>query len=225
MTGSILKLLKVRYFEVHDDYPALKNILRTFFLCLLLQPPVNGYVSGAVMTEDSLLIEDTARFHDQRRGPDPRRASMYSAVLPGMGQVYNRKYWKVPIVYGGFAALAYYAGYTHDEFSRYRNALDFRLDGNPETVDEFSDDPRYTNEVLTRFRDYYRRQRDRTFIWTTFFYALNIVDAAVDAHFFSFDVSDDLGMKIGPSLHGPDGMLSDRPPGRLGVGIRFSLNF
>jgi len=150
---------------------------------------------------------------------------MYSAVLPGMGQVYNRKYWKVPIVYGGFAALAYYAGHTHDEFSRYRNALDFRLDGNPDTIDEFSGDPRYTNEVLTRFRDYYRRQRDRTFIWTAFFYALNIVDATIDAHFYSFDVSEDLGMKIGPSLQRPEGFLSDRPPGYPGVGIRFSLNF
>lgn len=157
--------------------------------------------------------------------PDPAKAAMYSAVLPGMGQIYNRKYWKVPIVYAGFAGLTWYTMFTHDEFVRYRNALDFRLDGNPETIDEFGGDARYTDEVITRFKDYYRRQRDRTVIWTTLFYVLNIIDATVDAHLFEFDVSDDLGMKIGPSFHGFDHTLPGRAGAKTGMGISFSMNF
>jgi hypothetical protein len=172
-------------------------------------------------------VEGNFQFNQVRRefSPDPRKASMYSAVLPGMGQVYNRKYWKVPIIYGGFAALGWYTFFAHDQFVRYRDALDFRMDGNPLTMDEFAGDPRYTNDVLTRFKDYYRRQRDRTIIWTTVFYALNIVDAAVDAHLFEFDVSEDLGMKVGPSFDGPDHPLIARPSARQGVGLRFSINF
>ena len=175
--------------------------------------------------QDSLLVneyivtESKPSYH-----LDPAKAAMYSAVLPGMGQVYNRKYWKVPIVYAGFAGLAWYTMFTNEQFVRYRNALDYRLDGNPETIDEFADDFRYTQDVLTRFKDYYRRHRDRTIIWTALFYALNIIDATVDAHLFEFDVSEDLGMKVGPSIQ-----QFDRPVegnrGQMGMGFRFSINF
>ncbi len=156
--------------------------------------------------------------------PDPVRAAMFSAVLPGMGQIYNRKYWKVPIVYAGFAGLTWYTVFAHEQFVRYRTALDFRMDGNPETIDEFAGDFRYTQDVLTRFRDYYRRQRDRTVIWTALFYAITIIDATVDAHLFEFDVSDDLGMQIGPSFQGADYSLSGKN-GQFGMGVRFRINF
>jgi hypothetical protein len=164
----------------------------------------------------------------QERGqfsPDPRKASMYAAVLPGLGQIYNRKYWKVPIVYGGFAALAWYTFFSNDQFVRFRTALDYATDNNPSTVHEFDGDPRYTDEVLTRFKDYYRRERDRTVILTAVFYAITIVDAAVDAHLFEFDVSDDLGMKLGPSFRGASQPVPGKPGSQFGLGVRFSLNF
>ncbi len=176
--------------------------------------------------QDTLVIESiSAEEPEDEFRPDPRRAAMYSAVLPGMGQIYNRKYWKVPLVYGGFASLAWYTMFTHDEFVRYRTALGFRTDGNPDTIDEFADDFRYTEEILVRFKDYYRRQRDRTVIWTALFYAINIIDATVDAHLFEFDVSEELGMKMGPSFRRLNQPMLNSPGAQMSVGLRFSVNF
>ncbi len=180
---------------------------------------------GFVYLEDSLFGDITEPFVEHRFQPDPRKAAMYSAVLPGLGQIYNRKYWKVPIVYGGFTALSWYAMFTHEEFMRYRNAHSFRIDGNPETIDEFIDDFRYTEDVLQRFRDYYRRQRDRSYLWIAIFYAINIIDATVDAHFMEFDVSEELGIRVGPSITVPDRPVTGRAGSPAGPGIRFSVNF
>ncbi|MFW5835336.1 MAG: DUF5683 domain-containing protein [bacterium] len=198
-----------------------------FILSLLIQSLLLINTWEAFPQEDSLYVNNNLQVKESEEGfkPDPAKAAMYSAVLPGMGQVYNRKYWKVPIVYAGFAGLTWYTMFAHEEFVRYRNAIDFRVDGNPETIDEFAGDARYTDEVITRFKDYYRRQRDRTVIWTTLFYVLNIIDATVDAHLFEFDVSEDLGMKIGPSFHVPDRAMPGNIGKQTGMGIRFSVNF
>jgi hypothetical protein len=220
----------------------LNNLAKGFIVFLiihsfLLAAPREAHASPyAHAHEDTLAVYDPNPGRqeylfnpDQERqeslfNPDPVRAAMFSAVLPGMGQIYNRKYWKVPIVYAGFAGLTWYTMFAHEQFVRYRTALDFRMDGNPETIDEFAGDFRYTQDVLTRFRDYYRRQRDRTVIWTALFYAITIIDATVDAHLFEFDVSDDLGMQIGPSFQGADYSLSGKN-GQFGMGIRFRINF
>lgn len=177
--------------------------------------------------QDSIAVDTSGQMVDAGREffPDPRKASMYSAVFPGLGQIYNRKYWKVPIVYAGFAGLGWYINFSNDQFVRYRNALNFRTDGNPDTIDEFADDARYNQDVLVRFKDYYRRQRDLTVILTTVFYALNIIDATVDAHLFQFDVSEDLGMKLSPSFHGGGLPLAGRQGYNAGMGIKFSVNF
>ena len=204
----------------------MKNLLLIPFTALLLQfiPPISPEVFSA--QDDTVSITGILPGGSfEGFSPDPRKASMYAAVLPGMGQVYNRKYWKVPIVYGGFAGLGWYFIFTNDEFVRYRNALDFRIDGNPDTIDEFAGDSRYTEEVLTRFKDYYRKQRDRTVIWTGLFYALTIIDAAVDAHLFEFDVSEDLSLKVMPSVTGTGRNLARHQGGQMGIGVRFSINF
>lgn len=204
----------------------MKNLLLIPFAAILLQflpllsPEAFPSQDDSVSLDYILPEEATGSF-----SPDPRKASMYAAVLPGMGQIYNRKYWKVPIVYGGFAGLGWYFMFTNDEFVRYRNALSFRIDGNPGTIDEFAGDPRYTEEVLTRFKDYYRKQRDRTVIWTGLFYALTIIDAAVDAHLFEFDVGEDLSLRVMPSITGTGRHMARHPGGQTGIGVRFSINF
>jgi len=205
----------------------LNNLLRTAIIFILLQILLLTGSPDLYSMQDSINIDNSGQMVDDGREfhPDPRKASMYSAVFPGLGQIYNRKYWKVPIVYAGFAGLGWYINFTNDQFVRYRNALNFRTDGNPDTVDEFADDLRYNQDVLVRFKDYYRRQRDLTFIFTTLFYALNIIDAAVDAHLFQFDVSEDLGMKISPSFQGGGLPLAGRPGYHAGMGIKFSVNF
>lgn len=132
------------------------------------------------------------------RNHSPVKASVYSTLLPGAGQVYNRKYWKVPVIYAAFAGLGYLAKWNDDKYDIYRTAYRFRIDGNPETVDHFTDV--YSDNDLKLLRDYYRRNRDLSLIFAGLVYVLNIVDASVDAHLFYFDVSDNLSMNIVPSV-------------------------
>jgi hypothetical protein len=146
---------------------------------ILIRMPAAGQSS------DSL-----ARLHS------PVKASLFSAILPGAGQVYNRKYWKVPVIYGAFAGLGYLAVWNNERYQLYRKAYRFRIDGNPLTVDEF--EGRYSDGDLKLIRDYYRRNRDLSLIFTSLVYVLNIVDASVDAHLFYFDVGDNLSLQLMP---------------------------
>lgn len=132
------------------------------------------------------------------RSHSPAKASLLSAALPGAGQVYNRKYWKVPVIYAAFAGLGYLAKWNDNRYDTYRTAYRFRVDGNPETVDNYTEI--YSDNDLKLLRDYYRRNRDLSLIFAGLVYVLNIVDASVDAHLFYFDVSDNLSMNISPGI-------------------------
>lgn len=132
----------------------------------------------------------------------PRKATIYSAVLPGLGQVYNRKYWKVPLIYGGFVTFGYFINFNNDLYTKYRSAYSDLIDDDPNTNSYMKLDvyPYYVQqdrlsqfqESLKRAKDTSRRNRDLVVISTAVFYAANIIDASVDAHFFNFDISDDL---------------------------------
>jgi hypothetical protein len=128
----------------------------------------------------------------------PMKAALLSAVLPGAGQAYNRKYWKVPIVYAGVGGFAYAIRFNHGIYQDFRNALIVNLDGDPSTENVFPFD-NYDNNGLRRVRDAYRRYRDLSMILGVVFYGLNIADAVVDAHLRDFDVSDDLSLRVLPA--------------------------
>jgi len=119
----------------------------------------------------------------------PAKAAFYSAVLPGLGQAYNRQYWKIPLVYGTIGAGTYFYLFNNDEYNRYRTAYFDRQKGLP---DEF---PVYSDEVLIEAQKYYRRQRDTALLLTVLAYALNIIDANVSAHLRQWNVSDDLSLQ------------------------------
>lgn len=146
--------------------------------------------------KDTIVVKKPVVFHS------PRKATLYSAVLPGLGQIYNRKYWKVPIVYGGFATLGYFINFNNDEYVKYRQAYSDIIDDDPNTISyiKLVSDPNrlkddkisQLTENLRKAKDYWRRNRDLVVIGTAVFYAVNIIDASVDAHFFNFDISDDL---------------------------------
>lgn len=123
-----------------------------------------------------------------------KKAVRYSAMLPGLGQAYNRKYWKIPLIYGLGGFTVYTAISNSKEYIRYRNAYRLRVDGDASTVDEFAG--QLNNAVLRQNRDLFRQQRDLYWILTAGVYALNLVDAAVDAHLFDFNVSDNLSMHL-----------------------------
>jgi len=146
--------------------------------------------------KDTVLVKKTESTHS------PRKATIYSAVLPGLGQIYNRKYWKVPLVYGGFATLGFFINFNNVEYVKFRQAYSDIIDTDPNTNSfvKLFKDPRnledenipQSTERLRIQKDYWRRNRDLLVIGTAVFYAVNIIDASVDAHFFNFDINDDL---------------------------------
>ncbi|MBK8500399.1 MAG: hypothetical protein IPL52_16660 [Flavobacteriales bacterium] len=168
-----------------------------FRIILLLACTIIG--SAAYAQRDSIdrpaIITDTL---DWRYGHSPRKASILSAVLPGAGQVYNRKYWKVPIVIGGLGVSYAFIRENNSQYQRYKDAYLALTDNDPGTVDEF--EGRFSAQSVLNVADTYRKWRDLSYIAIGAVYILNIVDASVDAHFVRFDVGRDLGLNVGPSL-------------------------
>jgi hypothetical protein len=153
--------------------------------------------------------KDSTRIVNPKPEHSPHKATIYSAILPGLGQVYNRKYWKVPIVLGGFATLGYFINFNNEVYQTYKQAYSDLIDTDPFTnsflnldvpPSFFSPDklPQLTENV-SRAKDTWRRNRDLCIIGTVVFYAANIIDASVDAHFFDFDISEDLSVNWAPS--------------------------
>jgi hypothetical protein len=134
-----------------------------------------------------------------RADHSPKKAAIFSAILPGAGQIYNRKYWKLPIVWGGLGVTMYYAQYNHDRYVMYRDALVAITDGDPTTVDPFNGE--FTAGFVEQNVDFHRRYRDLSYIGFGLVYVLNILDASIDANFARFDVSDDLTLAISPIYH------------------------
>lgn len=135
-------------------------------------------------TNESVVVE-------KNTVKSPRKASIYSAVIPGAGQIYNGKYWKAPIVWVGMGTFTYMAIDNQSKFIRFKDAYLLRQDGG---IDEFYDI--LTPEALINEMDRYRRFRDLNIIGATLFYVIQIVDANVDASLSDFDVSDDISLRV-----------------------------
>lgn len=125
----------------------------------------------------------------------PRKALLYAAILPGMGQVYNKKYWKLPIVYGGFYVLTSFAVRYNQLHEKYKTEL-FGLLENPGTKAPSG----FSETQLRSITDTYRRQRDYFLILNTFWYFLQMIDAHVDAHLKEFDLNPQLKISVSPSV-------------------------
>ncbi|MGQ9846253.1 MAG: DUF5683 domain-containing protein [Bacteroidales bacterium] len=129
----------------------------------------------------------------------PKLAATFSAVLPGLGQVYNKKYWKVPIVYASIGTLAYLSLRNHSYYQDFKTAYKNLYETNPNGY-YYMYNTSYTLTGLEAGKNYYRRYRDMYAIFTVGVYVLNIVDAAVDGYLYDFDISDDLSLKIQPDV-------------------------
>lgn len=140
--------------------------------------------------------------------PPPKKpavAALSSALFPGAGQLYNQKYWKAPFFWATLGGAGFMIYSNNKTYSGYRNALTARTDNDPATSDpNFSD---LNESDLIALQDQYRRNRDLWIILATLGYGLNIVDALVDAHLSSFDVSDDLSFHLQPAFM-PGGSFS-----------------
>ncbi|MDH3697889.1 MAG: DUF5683 domain-containing protein [Flavobacteriaceae bacterium] len=138
----------------------------------------------------------------------PSKAAFYSAVLPGLGQAYNKRYWKIPIVWGALGAGIYAITYNDGEYNRFRSAFKRRKAGFID--DEFYDlngsgivagEPDFSDEALQDAQERFQRDRDLSLLITIGLYVLNIIDANVDAHLKQFNVDENLSLDIKPYLH------------------------
>lgn len=201
-----------------------------------------------------LTAKDTlALLHLQKEGkkmkrdwatwkPDPKRAMWLAIVLPGAGQIYNRKYWKLPIFYGGFLGCAYAMRWNNQMYADYAQAYIDIMDDNPNTnsFNQFLHlGSQITDQNIDRYKELFRKRKDRFRRWRdlSFFcmigvYGLSIIDAYVDASLSQFDISDDLSLRIEPGLVNSNGdAVGNRNKGGLGfssttgVGINAALTF
>jgi hypothetical protein len=142
----------------------------------------------------------------------PAKAAFYSAVLPGLGQAYNKKYWKIPIVYGAIGTSLYFYLDSNKKYHQYRDAYKRRLEGYSDDDYSYLDDSR-----LITGQKFYQRNRDLSALFVVAFYALNIIDANVDAALLQFNVDENLSVR--PVIYPNDVTL------RTNVGLTFNYNF
>lgn len=187
-----------------------KNILFVLLICCISR---NIFSQKATATEAVSQSKDSVKV---RKHP-PRTAMLMSVCLPGLGQVYNRKYWKVPLVYATMGTTLYFFNFNNKLYRGYKQAYVYRTDTIPETVDDIY--PEYTNDQLKELQSYHQKYRDLNVILTALFYTLNIVDAYVDAHLMRFDVSDDLSFHVLPALQ----MQANRRKPSAGITLSFTF--
>ena len=192
--------------------------------------------------EDGTIIFDAighdSIFHKPKRDwstwrPDPKRALWLAIVIPGAGQIYNRKYWKLPIVYGGFVGCIYALQWNNQMYKDYSQAYLDIMDNDPTTqsYNQFLHlNTKITDKNEERFKtlfkkrkDYYRRWRDMSFFVLLGIYAVSVLDAYIDASLSDFDISKDMSMKVGPAVINSN---NDRNPLRSSaLGLQCSLTF
>ena len=166
--------------------------------------------------------------------PDPKRALWLALVIPGGGQIYNRKYWKLPLVYGGFIGCMYAMNWNNMMYKDYSQAYIDLMDNDPNTqsynqflhlgtkITTEADKKRY-EDIFRKRKDKYRRWRDLSFFVMLGVYALSVIDAYVDAELSVFDISDDLSLKVEPTII--NNHSSGNPLDNSSVGLQCSLNF
>ena len=176
------------------------------------------YFTGAALTYLYYMADGAMNYPNQTT--PVKRATTLAMMFPGAGQFYNKSYWKVPIVLGAFATMGYLIDWNSRGYQRYRTAY------NQYPNNEFasrSNPPSQAN--LKNWRDNFRRNRDLCIIITAGAYLLSVVEAHVDAHLKDFDVSDDLALRVEPTMIDMSSFISDQNTGYPGVGLSMKLNF
>ncbi len=179
---------------------------------MLVVSSVNGQLTATDSTKIKDIPDNAEEIHS------PKKAALYSTILPGLGQAYNKKYWKIPIIYAGFGTIGYFIGWNNGNYKTMKTAYRDLTDDNPDTdsylellppnwdLDDSSDAANFKT-ALSKQQDYYRRNRDLLVIGMFAFYGLNIIDASVDAHLFDFDISEDLTFNWQPAMKNVDDQL------------------
>ena len=170
--------------------------------------PLTKEVKPALPDSTAIAVVDTNQNKKKKNRradfPNPKKAFILSAI-PGGGQIYNRRWIKATVVTGGAVFLTWNIFYTSRQYRRLERAHFYRIDEDPSTVDEFTINgiEQISTGSLLRLRDDYRKQKETAYIWMVAFTALSGVEAFVDAHLRTFDVNDDLSMRVKPQLDIP----------------------
>jgi len=184
---------------------------KIIFIVLFLLALGNSSAFSQKKKEISLKAKDTVKSFDI--DPlTPAKAAFYSAILPGLGQAYNKKYWKIPIVYGAIGISMYYYIDSSQKYHQYRDAYKRRLEGFYDDEFSYLDDTR-----LIAAQKFYQRNRDLSALFVVGFYVLNIVDANVDAALIQFNVNDNLSVR-------PDVYMNDVTL-KANLSLTFNYNF
>lgn len=183
-----------------------------FLLCTLLIGYTPLLVAQDAVPKDAQTLSQTDSLHKKLRfQPDAKRAGLYAALMPGLGQIYNRQYWKVPIVYALMGTTTYMVIKNNNDYQKYRKVYVARL-ANPNSTDEFTGI--LSTTAVKQYQDDAKRKMDMMLIYTVVAYAGQLMEAIAGAHLHNFDISKDLSMQIRPVL---------TPVQTLGVGL--VLNF
>ena len=190
---------------------------------------------------DSLLKNGLTKVRRDKRNfqPDPIRSMWLGLVFPGGGQIYNRKFWKLPIIYGGFLGCTYALTWNNQMLSDYSQAYLDIMDDDPNTMSyekmlpinfNMSGREEQFKEIFKNRKNYYRKYRDMSILAFIAVYALSVIDAYVDAELSSFDISEDLSFQLQPTFINTDPRAGNRAPGQLhrghtAVGMSMAVNF
>ena len=176
----------------------------------------------------ALMLSASAQAQGAKKKHSAKAAGIMSAIVPGAGQIYNGKWWKTPIIYAGIGGIGYMAYTNYQDYQTYLTAYKLKT-GNleeDETPSELSIQlsEYYQESQLQRYKEAYRRDFELYCIILAAWYGLNIVDALVDGHLYSYDIGDDLSLTIDPCFQSPDtpDLLAMR---HARVGLSFNLQF
>jgi hypothetical protein len=144
------------------------------------------------------VVKDSARVALEKM---PRRAVLASAIVPGLGQIYNKRWWKVPLVYGGFVGIYLVYDFNQRYYKDFLAEAQYRQlnDGKPNNPKY----AQYDQTAIVNAKDFYRRNRDLSILAGLAFHAIQVIDAYVDAKFFRYDISDELAIKVAPTIQSP----------------------
>ena len=174
------------------------------------------------------LLLSSAQVQAQKPNHSPKKAGILSAVVPGLGQIYNGKWWKTPIVYAGFGGLGYLAYSSYGDYKTFLTAYEIKTGDLPEGVipsdEEMQLAQYYQASQLQTYKESYRRNFELYCILVAAWYGLNIVDAIVDGHLYTYDISDDLSLAVDPVFtvpHNPNLCQGPLPVTGLNLSIHF----
>lgn len=201
--------MKTRYINKSFDLRVFASLRAIKIAAILFLFSLNTILA---QTTDSLKKFETPKPLIKH---SPKAAALMSAIVPGLGQVYNKKYWKVPVIYGGFIGLAYAFNFNQDHYLNNKTNYQNATDKDSSTVNTSG----YSIDNLKTLINSYHRYRDLYAIGMATLYLINIIDASVDAHLFNFDVGDNLTLQVQPYVN--TFAYHQRPP----VGLSLTLHY